>query len=289
VAPAVQRHPLAAFFVLAYAGSWVMWSPWVLSQSGVGVLPYELPSAVIAAMKQLGFLAGPFTAAYVMTRIDEGCDGTRLFWARLLRWRVHSLWYVLALLVLPVAMRIGYLLDPETRSALGVINPTVVGVLAGTFLISVLGGPVQEEPGWRGFALPRLQQRQHPMSAALVLGVIHCFWHAPLWLTDEWATARQDPSQYLAYLMLVVTMSFVMSWLANGTRGSMLLVILGHTSVNWSITLTGGNAVRLWPAAIGLGVLALITIAITRGQLGYDPRRPPAAGNAAPARPALGR
>jgi membrane protease YdiL (CAAX protease family) len=289
VAPALRRHPLAAFFVLTYTGSWVAWSPWVLSQSGIGVLPYELPSAVIAGIKQVGFLAGPLAAAYVMTRVDEGHDGIRRFWARLLLWRVHPLWYVLALLVVPVAMRIGYLLDPDTRSALGVINLTVIGVLAGTFLISLLGGPVQEEPGWRGFALPRLQQRQHPMSAALVLGVIHCFWHAPLWLTDEWATARQDPSQYLAYLVLVVSMSFVMSWLANGTRGSMLLVILAHTGFNWSITLTGGDTVRLWPAANGLMALALVTISVTHGRLGHAPHRLPAAGDAAPLRPALKR
>ncbi|WP_431230900.1 CPBP family intramembrane glutamic endopeptidase [Paenarthrobacter nicotinovorans] len=85
----------------------------------------------------------------------------------------------------------------------------------------------------RGFALPRLQQRWHPLTAALIIGVLHCGWHAPLFLTDEWDTARQDPSQYLAYLLLVVSLSFVLSWIANGTRGSVLLVILGHNSVNW--------------------------------------------------------
>jgi membrane protease YdiL (CAAX protease family) len=266
----LRRHPLTVFFVLAYAGSWVAWSPWWLSQSGVGLLPYELPFAAIAGIKQVGFFTGPFAAAYVMTRVTEGRDGIRRFWSRMLQWRVHPLWYVLALLVVPAAMRIGYLLNPEPSSALDAVSPALVGLLAGTFLISLFGGPIQEEPGWRGFALPRLQQRQHPLSAALVLGIIHCFWHAPLWLTDEWDTARQDPSQYLAYFVLVVSMSFVMSWLANGSHGSILLVILAHNSVNWGITLTGGDTLNNWPAAMGLMVLAIITMAVTRGRLGYN-------------------
>lgn len=88
-----------------------------------------------------------------------------------------------------------------------------------------------------------------------LLGLFHCFWHAPLSLTDEWDTARQDPSQYLAYLVLVVSMSFVQSWLVNGSRGSVLLVILGHNGINWSLftvgTLTGYEVTTNWPAALG--------------------------------------
>ena len=271
--------------MLAYAGSWVVWSPWWLSQSGVGLLPYELPFAAVAVIKQLGFFAGPFAAAYVMTRVTEGHNGIRRFWARIVRWRVHPMWYVLALLVVPAAMRIGYFLDPEPPSTMDAVSPLLIGLLAGTFLISLLGGPLQEEPGWRGFALPRLQQRQHPLSAALVLGMLHCLWHAPLWLTDEWDTARHDPSQYLAYLLLVVSMSFVMSWLANGTRGSMLLVILGHNGVNWGITLTGSDTVNNWPAAIGLATLAIITVTVTHGRLGYDPRGPRSFSDDSPAPP----
>ena len=149
----------------------------------------------------------------------------------------------------------------------------MLGLLTSTYLIYLLGGPIQEEPGWRGFALPRLQQRLHPVTAALLLGVIHCFWHAPLFLTDEWDTARQEPSQYLAYLILVVSLSFVLSWLYNGSRGSVLMVILGHNGVNWALftvgALTGLVADSNWPAALGLAGFAIIAIIATRGRLGY--------------------
>ena len=79
----------------------------------------------------------------------------------------------------------------------------MIAVLATTYLTYLLGGPVQEEIGWRGFALQRLEARLSPVAASLALGLLHCFWHAPLFLTSEWDTARQEPSQYVAYLLLV--------------------------------------------------------------------------------------
>ncbi|MEV0581285.1 CPBP family glutamic-type intramembrane protease [Nonomuraea sp. NPDC050310] len=121
---------------------------------------------------------------------------------------------------------------------------------------------MQEEPGWRGVALPHLQRRLHPLPAALLLGVVHCFWHALLFLIREWDTARSDPGQLLAYLVLTVSLSVVLSWLTNGSGGSLLLAILGHNSVNWALfavaTLTGHPVATTWPAALGLTLLAVV-------------------------------
>lgn len=271
----IRRRPLMAFFVLSYLGSWVAWSPWWLSESGIGVLPFQLPFSAIAGINQLGLFAGPFAAALLVTRVSDGRDRLRGLLRRIVQWRAHPVWYLLALVAIPLATGIGYLLAPGTSLTLEGGGIAVLGLLMTNYLVYLLGGPIQEEPGWRGFALPRLQRRLHPMTAALVLGVIHCFWHAPLFLTDEWDTARQDPGQLLAYLVLVVSMSFVMSWLANGSRGSVMLVILGHNSINWALfaagTLTGQPIVNNWPAALGLAGLAIITIAATRGRLGHQP------------------
>lgn len=280
----LTRHPLAAFFVLAYLGSWIAWSPWWLSQSGIGLLPIELSFSAIAGINQLGLFAGPFMAALLMTRLTEGRDGARRFWRRLVQWRARLLWWALALAAIPLAAGIGYLLRPGTTFVAEEGGAAMLGLLTSTYLIYLLGGPIQEEPGWRGFALPRLQQRLHPVTAALLLGVIHCFWHAPLFLTDEWDTARQEPSQYLAYLMLVISLSVVLSWLFNGSRGSVTVVILGHNGVNWALftvgALTGYSPVSNWPAALGLAGLAIIAIIATRGRLGYTGATAPRRGSA---------
>lgn len=268
----LRRYPLAAFCTLAYLGSWVAWSPWWLAQNGIGLLPVDLSFTAVAGINQLGLFAGPFGAAYLLTRLTAGKEGIRGFWRRFVQARVRLVWYVLALLAVPAAAGAGYLLTPQASPALDGGIATVVMLLS-TYVVYLFGGPVQEEVGWRGFALPRLQQRLHPMIAALVLGVIHCLWHAPLFLTDDWDTARQDGGQFLAYLILVVSMSYVMSWLANGSRGSVLLVILGHNGINWApvavATVTGQEIVSNWPAALGLALLAALSIIVTRGRLGY--------------------
>lgn len=269
----LASRPLPAFFVLAYLGSWVSWAPWWLSLNGIGLLPYELPFSAVAGINQLGLFLGPFAAALVMTRATEGRDGTRRLLRRLVQWRVRPLWYVVALVFIPLATGIGYLMAPGVRLPGGTDDPAALGLVASTYVIYLLGGPIQEEPAWRGFALPRLQRRLHPVTAALVLGLLHCFWHAPLFLTDDWDTARADPGQYVAYLLLVLSMSVVMSWLANGSGGSVLLPIIGHNGINWALftvgALKGAEVASNWPAALGLAGLALLTVLATRGRLGH--------------------
>jgi len=270
----IKKYPLAAFFILAYLGSWIGWSPWWLSLSGIGLLPYELSMSAIAGINQLGMIAGPLAAAFLVTRIADGREGLKKFQARFTQWRVKPFWYVLALVLVPLAVGIGYFLIPGASfSPEGGV--AVVSTLITTYFIYILGGPIQEEPGWRGFALPRLQEKLHPIKAALILGVVHCFWHTPLFFTREWDTARSDAGQLLAYLVLVVSMSFVMSWIANGAKGSILLSILGHNGVNWALftvaILTGSLVITNWPAAIGMATLALIALIVTRGRLGYTP------------------
>ena len=269
----IRRRPLLMFFVLAYLGSWVGWAPWWLSQSGVGVLPFQLPFVAVAGINQLGLFAGPFAPALVVTRITAGRDGLDRLLGRMVQWRARPFWYLLALVGIPAATGLGYLALSGGALVLegGVVS--VIAVLATTYLTYLLGGPVQEEIGWRGFALPRLEARLSPVAASLALGLLHCFWHAPLFLTSEWDTARQEPSQYVAYLLLVLSLSVVLSWLFNGSRGSVMLAILGHNGLNWALfaagAVTGRVVENTWPAALGLAALALVAIAATKGRLGH--------------------
>lgn len=158
----IRQRPLAVFFVLAYLGSWIVWSPWWLSQSGIGVIPIELPFSAIAGINQLGLFAGPFAAALIVTTVTEGRDGRQRLLRRIVQWRVHPIWYLLALVIVPLATGAGYLLIPGASLVVDGGSVAVIGLLASTYLIYLLGGPLQEEPGWRGFALPRLQARLHP-------------------------------------------------------------------------------------------------------------------------------
>jgi len=269
----IRAYPLASFFILAYLGSWIGWSPWWLSQTGVGLLPYELPHSAVAGVNQLGLIAGPLVTVFVVTRIASGRKGVKQLKKSFTQWRVHPLAYILAFVAIPLAICAAYFLFGGVGISSD-ISPAIITTLLVTFVTYLAGGPLQEEGGWRGFALHRLQQRYHPLVAAVILGVVHCLWHTPLFFTSEWDTARSGVSQLWAYLVLVVSMLVVMSWLVNKARGSVFLAILAHNSVNWSLfvvaTLSGVAVANNWPAALSLTALAVVAIVATRGRLAFE-------------------
>jgi CAAX protease family protein len=140
-----------------------------------------------------------------------------------------------------------------------------------------LGGPLGEEPGWRGFALPRLQRAYGPSVGSLILGSIWAFWHLPLF----WAPAWNLPPTILNIVMFVIAaiaFTIVMTWVFNNTRGSLFMAVLVHTSFDTFLAILnkafpvpivndyGSNV----PVLLGLGVLAMVLIVLTRGRLGYQ-------------------
>jgi uncharacterized protein len=84
----LARHPLISFFIMAYAFSWIAWSPWVLSEEGVGLLPFELSGATIALLTPVAILLGPTLSGFIMTGITEGKAGVRRLLHRIVLWRV---------------------------------------------------------------------------------------------------------------------------------------------------------------------------------------------------------
>ena len=163
-----SRHPLIFFFALTYV---VSWSFWLLAAQVGGTLHTVL---FVAG----GF--GPATAAALTIRLS---GGSLQEWARgIVRWRVGVQYYLYAL-GLPLLIMLG------TNLALAALGqqPAWSSLLdrapayLQTFLVTavIFGG--QEEPGWRGFALPRLQSRHSPMIATLILGLAWGVCHIPLY------------------------------------------------------------------------------------------------------------
>jgi membrane protease YdiL (CAAX protease family) len=92
---------------------------------------------------------------------------------------------------------------------------------------TLLGGPIFEEPGWRGFALPRLEARLKPLPAALLLGVIWTAWHLPLFWYPGWTSL---PIWF--YLVLTVALSVIITMTANIARFGVIAPILVHAANN---------------------------------------------------------
>jgi membrane protease YdiL (CAAX protease family) len=159
---------------MAYAFSWLVWSPWVLGQDGAGLLPFKFSHAASGRLLTAGILAGPTLSAFVMTATTEGRAGVRRLLGRLVLWRVGIRWYLFALLGVPLIILVGtmiYMGELPNLKALG--GPSYLLSYLGTFaLVVVLGGPLFEEIGWRGFALPRMESLHGPLLAAVILGLL---------------------------------------------------------------------------------------------------------------------
>ena len=159
---AVRRHPLVVFFVLAYALSW--W-PWILYAFDLLPLPI------------VGF--GPFLAAIVVLAVTRGKAGVMALLRRMVRWRVSPVWYAVALL-LPVAITVAatvlnVLFGAQAPSSAELSGWT--GLVPGFFVLLLVPGfgGAWEEPGWRGYALPRLQVGRSALLASLILGLLWAF------------------------------------------------------------------------------------------------------------------
>ncbi len=268
--PAVRRHPLVGYFALAYGVSWVV--------ELVLFTVLRLPTALVVPFVTLG----PTSAALVMTAILEGRPGIGRLLQRMRIGRVGGRWYLVALLAIPLVYLAGTLVLPGVLGSFTSASPArwVVEYAVILTLGAVIGGPLFEEPGWRGFALPRLQAQMTPLRSSLLLGVLWAAWHFPQFLMPEWADQNGglQASSVAVFTLTVMSITVIMTWVFNHTRGSLLLAILVHSSVNTSQVMVN----ELFPnaantelnALIGYGTVALALILVTRGRLGYGATEP---------------
>ncbi|WP_427133544.1 CPBP family intramembrane glutamic endopeptidase [Pseudarthrobacter sp. S9] len=204
----LQHHRLSAFFVLAYA---ISWSSWPLYAAGL--------------MPQMEFLSvGPLVAALVITALAWGKAGFKAWGRRLIRWRVGWVWYAVALLLPAVMVLVTGFTNVAMGAPLhGLGDLTWSGLLTvfAVRLINPLDGPVGEEPGFRGYAVPLLQTGRPPLLAASILGILVAFWHLPLVVFGHLS---------LIGLPSTFVITFLYVWLFNRTGGSVLLTMLFHNS-----------------------------------------------------------
>jgi len=272
----LARHPLVSFFVLAYTLTWLAWSPWYLSEDGIGLLPYDAES-ISDYLNPVALIVGPTLSAFIMTSVTEGREGVRRLVRRIVLWRVGFGWYLFVLLGIPAIIVLSTVVVPGALAsfkAAALPSTLFLYVVTGPIFLFA-GGPVFEEIGWRGFALPRLQRLYGPLVGSLVLGALWGLWHLPLFLIPSWDTPHGSPLDIVLFIVWAVSITIIFTWVFNNTKGSVLMVILAHGSMNSAAVAT----YILFPApavtggianfVIGFGVTALLILALTRGRLGY--------------------
>jgi hypothetical protein len=239
------------FVILAFAISWICWLPVAAADHGIGASSTSSPLLVL-----LGTF-GPFLAALTIVSRTGGWPAVREFLGQAFRWRAGIQWY-LAALAAPFAIRMAVITVHVIKGGI-VPDLTDVSVwlsVPSTFLIVLLiGGPTGEEFGWRGFLLQRVQPRLGLLGGSIVIGVISAFWHAPLFLI---AGTAQSHLPFALFAVRTVSLSIISTWLYNGTRRSLLFVLLFHASLN-----TWPNTVFLLEAEGAIGPYISSTIIYT--------------------------
>lgn len=244
------------FFALTYALSWIFWIPAALFgqdfTSSAWAIPYMLG----------GF--GPSVAGIIMVTLTEGEEGRRDFWRRVVDFgRISAGWYLFIALIFPtlfatsvaLASLLGAPLPGFDALAQIAANPLA---LVGMVVIGIIGGPVSEELGWRGFALDRLQERWSPLESSLILVPFWWAWHLPLFFmsgTTQYAWGFGTPAFWL-FLVGIVPLSVLLTWVYNHNDRSILAAVLMHFTYNFTLSL-------VYPFSMTVNLLQVVLLVVT--------------------------
>ena len=246
-----EAHPVGAFFAAALA---ISWGVWTLAFVGLG------GGETFTRVMMIPGAFGPALAAALVTSLRG--DSLGGWAARIVDWRVRPRWYLLAL-GLPALAAVG-------ASALylaggGVVSTTRITRLLPAvpvlLLVNALLGGGNEEPGWRGFALPHLTPRYGAFASSLVVGVVWAVWHLPLFL---FGAPRLLSGSLPLYTVLVVAFSILLTWAYESSGGSVLLAVVFHASINTSMSFVPvpRDAVETYGLLVDLSIVTAVLLLV---------------------------
>ena len=246
------------YFGLVFGWTWLFWLAAIWVRQDVSTWPVRL--------LQYAGGVGPPLAATLLTYWLHGQEGWREFWRRVFQVRrIRGGWWLAILFVPPFVAALAALGDrllggqgltwAENASRLA-LQPLAIVPQA---LFLFLFGPLPEELGWRGYALPGLQTKWSALRASLVLGLVWALWHLPLfWIPGAYQQGLGIGTPlFWQFIANIIAQTVLMTWIYNNTRQSTLAAILFHFMINFS-----GELVTLTPRAEGLQTFVWIGAAI---------------------------
>jgi len=261
----IRGRPLAAFYLLLLTLTWP-----IMFVAGGRALTYVALS-----------LLGPSVCALLIVGLTAGRGAVRTLMRRVLQWRA-PLWAWIYAVVGNGLLVTGGAIGAVYLSGGGDLDwqivPLVVTVAVNLVLLTI-GAGLTEELGWRGLALPRLQERFGPVLASIVVGVLWAVWHYPLHIARD---GGLTPSLFW-FTLGVVGASFSYTWLHNASGGSLFLVIMLHAGENgWTgqaltMLVEDQHGIAFTARQLAAVVIAVVLVLATRGALGRGTTSQPVA------------
>ncbi len=229
------------FLGLTLALSWfVFWGPLALFKiTAISfVSDNKGPWWAIALFIVGGFV--PSLLGIFLTWKKEGLSGLRKLGQRIIQFRLGWRWYLFTFLIV-ITGSAGQI--TINRLLGNTFNGTLFLTQLGSFLPLLILGPLSEEIGWRGFALPRLQTRWNALTSSLIIGVIWGLWHLPLFMmvgTSQYELG--DP--IISFLIKMTASSILYTWLYNNTKHSLWSAIMLHWLYTYAALVVSSGVTR---------------------------------------------
>ncbi len=266
----IKRHPLIAFFIMTYLISWALWGILILT-TPAGALLHKGPTPGFLVLALLGGF-GPSLAGLLVAWLSGGRTALKSLFVQPGKHGSRMLWGMLALLAAPVINLMLLILFAQAGNPLPL---AAIGPKLGLGLTWPLLAALGEEIGWRGFALPRLQDRRSALSSAIWIGLAWGLWHLP---ADYLGIGDQGRLFWINFLLLgpvlLTAYSILITFFYNRTK-SLWVALLFHYGLTFSAMvlapqgLTARASLQVKVASVALAWLAaMLVIRSTRGTLG---------------------
>lgn len=260
----MKKNSVTLYIILAMGITWLLWIPSLLLVSAKG---YPLPTIDYLMANRsfelingehfwmvLSFslaVYGPLLAGLIVAWREGGAGQVRAWFAPVLNWRVKPLWVIvillIPLLIFMIPFALGWL-PGLVKAKEGYLAPSLLFVM-GLFLYQCLTSGLGEEPGWRGFLLPRWQAQLGSEKAAWWAGLVWGVWHFPftIYFTLRGLSGLDGGAQMavlipslVGQVMSLIGMTFLYAWLMDKTK-SLLVAILFHAMSNTASAVLVGS------------------------------------------------
>ena len=230
---------LWGFFILTFAASWVVWGSAIL---------FDLPDIPNGILILLGAFM-PSIIGIILTMFKKDKEVKRDFWNRVVSLkRIGVKWFLFIIGFFAINWIVTFIIYGIIEGSIPVFSNAVEILtnpltLLGFTIIQILGGPLAEELGWRGYALDLLQKKWNALNSSLVLGFFWTIWHFPLFFVKNTSQMSMGFGSTLFWLWVIGTfaISIMITWIYNNTNRSILGAVIIHLLGNYISTLLGGD------------------------------------------------
>ncbi len=224
------------FLILTFTWSWINWIV------GLSHLSDGIDQESIGKFITFFFIGvyGPSIGGIITTLFFDGLSGLLDLLKKLIFWKVPFANYVFIIFLPIVFVIIGIGLYSLLVGQIGSFDKTAFLTIPTILWAGLYAGPLGEELGWRGFLLPEFQKRLTNLKSAVIIGVIWFVWHIPLFWAPFGTLVSGTPIgilPVLTYFIMLICLSIIITWLVINSKGSVLIAILFHLSINAGIAL----------------------------------------------------